>query len=392
MAPSRTRHERGVSPRIERFIRDVDPPTPYLVVDLDVVAEQYHRLTTALPMAGVFYAVKANPAPEILRLLADLGSSFDVASPGEIDQVLALGVSPRRLSYGNTIKRARDVAYAHSLGVRRYTVDALEELHKVLDHAPGAEICVRLFHECAGADWPLSRKFGCEAHEVVKLLAEATLGGATRTGVSFHVGSQQRSVHGWDEALAATARIFAEARALGADPSFVNLGGGFPAHYVDQVPAIASYGLAITASLHRWFGDELPEVMAEPGRYLVADAGVLRTEVILVSNRDVGNGKRWVYLDCGKFGGLAETMDEAIRYRLRTPHDGSPVGPVVLAGPTCDSADVLYEKTDYELPCALRAGDRIDILSAGAYTTTYSAVGFNGFPPLTAYVLGEEHP
>ena len=127
--------------------------------------------------------------------------------------------------------------------------------------------------------------------------------------------------------------------------------------------------------------------MIEPGRYLVADAGVLRTEVVLVSRRSDLDHPRWVYLDCGRFGGLAETMDEAIRYRLRTPHDGTATGPVALAGPTCDSADVLYEKNDYQLPLALAEGDLVDILSAGAYTTTYSSVGFNGFAPLADYCV-----
>jgi ornithine decarboxylase len=388
VAPTRTVHERELSPRIDSFLRDVAPPTPFVVIDLDVVTEQYHRLQCALPMAGIFYAVKANPDADILRLLADLGSSFDVASRGEIDLVMSLGVPAERISYGNTIKRARDVAYAHAVGIRRYTVDAVEELDKVLEQAPGAEVVVRLFHTGVGADWPLSRKFGCEPAEAVQLLVRATQLGASRTGISFHVGSQQRSPEGWDDVLAATAQVFAEARALGARPDIVNLGGGFPAHYVDNIPAISRYGISISASLRRWFGEQRIEVMAEPGRYLVADAGVLRTEVVLVSNRSVGDGKRWVYLDCGKFGGLAETMDEAIRYRLRTDHEGGPTGAVVLAGPTCDSADVLYEKADYVLPLALAAGDRVDILSAGAYTTSYSAVGFNGFPPLASYVLG----
>ena len=136
-----------------------------------------------------------------------------------------------------------------------------------------------------------------------------------------------------------------------------------------------------------WFPLGLTEVMVEPGRYLVADAGVLRSEVVLVSRRSPADSERWIYLDCGKFHGLAETMDEAIRYRLRTPHDGQTSGPVVLAGPTCDSADVLYEKSAYELPLALAEGDMVDILSAGAYTTTYSSVGFNGFPPLQEHYV-----
>ncbi len=128
-------------------------------------------------------------------------------------------------------------------------------------------------------------------------------------------------------------------------------------------------------------------MIAEPGRYLVADAGVMQTEVVLVARKAAYDEQRWVYLDVGMFGGLAETMGEAIRYRLRTPHDGGSTGPVVLAGPTCDSADILYQHYSYQLPLALEPGDRVDVLSAGAYTTTYSTVGFNGFAPLAAYYL-----
>jgi ornithine decarboxylase len=172
----------------------------------------------------------------------------------------------------------------------------------------------------------------------------------------------------------------------GAPIAFLNLGGGFPGRYAERVPTVQTYGDAIMRSVHRWFGPEPPALMAEPGRYLVADAGILRTEVVLVSRRGIDD-RRWVYVDCGKFNGLAETMDEAIRYRLRTVHDGKPKGPIVLAGPTCDSADVLYEKTDYELPLALEEGDTVDILSAGAYTTTYASDRFNGMgAPAEFYV------
>ena len=327
----------------------------------------------------VYYAVKANPAMPILARLVALGSAFDVASPAEIDRVLLAGADPSTISYGNTIKKRRDIAYAASCGVRRYTIDAEAELDKLVDVAPDASVCVRLRHECGGADWPLSRKFGCDAAEVGRLLVLAAEAGM-ETGVSFHVGSQQRDLGAWDDTLEVVAGLIERS---GATPSFLNLGGGFPGTYREGAPAIEEYGTAVRAALRRWFPAGLDEIMIEPGRYLVADAGVLRSEVVLVSRRSVEDQERWVYLDCGKFHGLAETMDEAIRYRLRTPHDGAgvPCGPVAIAGPTCDSADVLYEKSAYELPLALTEGDFVDVLSTGAYTTTYSSVGFNGFAP-----------
>jgi ornithine decarboxylase len=374
-----------VSPKIEAFLRAERPPTPFVVVDVDVVEQRYHALTDALSTARVYYAVKANPGMPILRRLVELGSAFDVASPAEIDLCLAAGAAASDISYGNTVKKRADIAYAASVGVSRYTVDAREELDKVLDVAPGASICVRLLHECAGADWPLSRKFGCDPEDLVDLLVAASEAGST-CGASFHVGSQQRNVDAWREALDVVAVAFRGARERGSHPRFVNLGGGFPGTYREQLPDIATYGRSVQSALHASFPDGLAEVMVEPGRYLVADAGVLRTEVVLVSSRSIGT-TRWVYLDCGKFHGLAETMDESIRYRLRTPHDGGPTGPVAIAGPTCDSADVLYEKTDYELPLALGEGDTVDVLATGAYTTTYSSVGFNGFAPLAEHFI-----
>ncbi len=373
-----------LTPKLDAFLRDsAAVPTPFVVVDVDVVEERYHQLVGAVPEARVFYAVKANPAMPILERLVGLGSAFDVASPAEIDRVLLAGADPSVISYGNTIKKRRDVAYAASCGVRRYTIDAEAELEKLIDVVPGASVCVRLRHECGGADWPLSRKFGCDAAEVTRLLVLAGEAGM-ETGVSFHVGSQQRDLGAWDDTLEVVAEIARRAGDLGAAPSFLNLGGGFPGTYREGAPSIAQYGVAVGAALSRWFPDGIGEVMIEPGRYLVADAGVLRSEVVLVSRRSIEDQERWVYLDCGKFHGLAETMDEAIRYRLRTAYDGTgaATGPVAIAGPTCDSADVLYEKSAYELPLALAEGDMVDILSAGAYTTTYSSVGFNGFPPL----------
>ena len=362
--------------------------TPYVVVDLDIVAERYDSLRAALPIADVFYAVKANPAREILELVVERGGHFDVASPAEIEMCLAAGAAAADISFGNTIKKQRDIASAYAKGVRLFAFDAEDELRKLQESAPDATVFCRVLCDGSGADWPLSRKFGCEPEEAIRLLLLAASSGMA-IGVSFHVGSQQRNVEAWDDALEQVAAIAEALGAHGRRLSVVNVGGGFPGRYQDAMPPVTAYGTAITKALHNrlhMYTDDFPRIIAEPGRYLVADAGVLQTEVVLVSKKHELEDRRWVYLDCGKFGGLAETMDEAIRYRLRTPYDDVaghvPSGPVTIAGPTCDSADVLYEKSDYALPMALKAGDRIEILSTGAYTTTYSAVSFNGFAPL----------
>ena len=364
--------------------------TPCVVIDLDVVESKFHDLASALPETELCYAVKANPGGPVIERLATIGSSFDVASVPEIDLVLSCGVSPSRISYGNTLKKQRDIAYAVAKGITRFTVDSDDELDKVLSELPSAEICVRLFHECNGADWPLSKKFGCGPSDATRLLIEAGQRGAT-TGMSFHVGSQQRNLDSWEEPLRIISEIFEHVARQTTRPEFVNLGGGFPGSYLDEMPTIDRYGAAIRESLERVFGGHMPRLMAEPGRYLVADAGTLHTEVVLVSDRDI-DARRWVYIDCGVFGGLAETLGESIRYRLTTDRDDDPSTDIVLAGPTCDSADIIYEKAGYQLPVTLVPGDIVRIASTGAYTTSYSAIGFNGFAPLRQTYVNHQLP
>jgi ornithine decarboxylase len=373
--------------RIREFLRSRREDGPCVVVDLDVVRDNYRAFAHALPDTRVFYAIKANPAPEILRLLAALGSCFDAASVVEIEMALAAGATADRISFGNTIKKERDVARAYQLGVRLFAVDCVAEVEKIARVAPGAKVFCRILCDCDGAEWPLSRKFGCVPEMATDVLEQAHRLGLEAYGVSFHVGSQQTNTGAWDIALASASAIFRECAERGIHLRMVNLGGGFPARYLKPVPGVESYGSAIFRALTRHFGNRLPETIIEPGRGMVGDAGIIETEVVLVSKKSEEDEVRWVYLDIGKFGGLAETMDESIRYPIRTIHDGDEMAPCVLAGPTCDSADVMYEKVPYMLPVSLEIGDKVLIEGTGAYTTTYSAVAFNGFPPLKSYVI-----
>lgn len=373
--------------KIARFLSDHCPETPCLVVDLDVIAEAYDLLTRYLSVASVYYAVKANPAPEIVAMLARRGSKFDVASPAEIGLCLDSGATPERLSYGNTIKKEKDIAFAYAQGVRLFAFDSEAELQKLARQAPGARLFCRILVSCEGADWPLSRKFGCAPEMAVGLLHRARDLGLDPYGVSFHVGSQQTDLSQWDHAVGAVARMFTLLAETDINLRMVNIGGGFPARYRGEVAGIERYAQAVTDALTRHFGNRLPEIIVEPGRSLVGDAGAIQSEVVLISDKGDGGGKRWVYLDVGKFNGLAETMGECIKYRIEAPgRSGAPL-PVVIAGPTCDSADILYEHTEYRLPADLEVGDKVAILSAGAYTASYASVGFNGFPPLRTYCI-----
>jgi ornithine decarboxylase len=382
----------GVAPmteRIREFLKSRADDGPCLVVDLEVVRENYLMFSKALPDSRVFYAVKANPAPEILELLARLGSSFDVASVAEARAVIAAGATPDRISYGNTIKKEREIAAAFALGITMYAVDCEAEVDKVARAAPGSRVICRILSDGAeaDADWPLSRKFGCVPEMAPDVLEHAHRKGLVAHGIAFHVGSQQNNVQAWDGALAATAQVFRTCAERGIALAMVNLGGGFPTRYLRRTPKLESYGKAIFRALRKHFGNAIPETIIEPGRGLVGNAGIIESEVVLIARKAPSDPVRWVYLDIGKFHGLAETIDEMIRYPIRTPKDGGQTAPCVIAGPTCDSVDVLYEKTPYMLPISLAIGDKVLIEATGAYTASYSSVGFNGYPPLRQYVI-----
>jgi ornithine decarboxylase len=377
----------ALSDRIEQFFAENQTlQTPYLVVDLNVVRDRYLRLRKALERLHIYYAVKANPEPLVLRTLANLGSRFDVASIGEIDRCLDLGIKASALSFGNTIKRERDIAVAAECGVSTFAVDSDEELAKVLRQTKSCTVLVRLATDPCDAEWPLGRKFGCPAPQAERLLTVAADNGLD-VGVSFHVGSQQRHLHAWDAPLATAAALAESLARRGHRLGTVNLGGGLPGTHVRATAPVEDYGVAIAQAIARHLGGLDAHYMVEPGRYLVSDAGVIRSEVLLVTQKASDRGSRWVFLDVGRFNGLAETQDEAIRYRMRCPGSSGESVPSVVAGPTCDSMDVLYEREPYSLPTDLATGDYVDVLSTGAYTASYSSVWFSGIEHLRSYYL-----
>ena len=295
--------------KIQRFLAEEQPETPCLVVDLDIVADNYRTMRRYLPLAQIFYAVKANPEPAVVAMLAEMGSSFDTASRGEIDLVLATGGVPDKVSFGNTIKKERDIAYAYDRGVRMFAFDSEAELQKLARSAPGAKVYRRILMECSGAEWPLSRKFGCAPEMAADLLARARTLGLDAYGVSFHVGSQQTDLDQWDVAVGRAAKMFSALAELDIDLRMVNIGGGFPARYMNDVKPVEAYCDAVMRAMHKHFGNKLPEIIIEPGRSMVGEAGIIQSEVVLISRKDSDDPKRWIYLDVGKFGGLAETMD-----------------------------------------------------------------------------------
>ncbi len=365
--------------------------TPFLVINLKQIAKNYEELVEKLPYAKVYYAIKANPENEVIKLLFAKGSNFDVATIYEMQQLFDLGIPAERMSYGNTIKKEEDIDFAYKHGIRLFATDSITDVHKLARKAPGSKVFFRILTEGGNADWPLSRKFGGNPDMIYHLIIEAKRLGLVPYGLSFHVGSQQREIGQWDIAISQCKYLFDAVKSSGEniELKLINLGGGFPTNYVKPVQSLDVYAQEITRFLQEDFGDNLPEIIVEPGRSIAGNAGVMVSEVVMVSKKSVLNQYGWVFIDAGKFGGLIETIDESIKYPIYVEGVNSNKGGAdfVLAGPTCDSMDILYEDYKYKLPESIKDGDKILILSTGAYTSTYSSVYFNGFPPLPTYIV-----
>jgi ornithine decarboxylase len=343
---------------------------PFLILDTSIVQEKLRRFIRAMPRVRPHYAMKANPHPRVLETIRDEGAGFEIASIAELDALLALGIQPREILYSNPVKPRAHVEYAARRGVEWYVADCIEEIGKIVSVAPSAKICLRIEAPNAGSDWPLSGKFGAtiaEARSIV--LAAATLG-ADLAGVMFHVGSQCRNPENWRVGLQRASLVFDLALSAGLTPRLVDIGGGFPVRLAKPIPSVEDIGEVVNAAL-----DAFPasvSVVAEPGRYLVSDAGYFVCRVLGTCRR---RGRRWMYWDAGKFGGLLETT-EGVKYQIRTERTGSLVK-WHIGGPTCDSIDIVLRGE--ELPGDLREGDFIYLRNAGAYTTAYASQ-FNGFP------------
>ncbi len=370
--------------RVKAFSDDKE--TPFLIVLLDMVQQKFEEFRASFPYAKIYYAVKANPGKDLLTMLRDLGACFDIASIYELNHVLDLGVSPDRVSFGNTIKKAKHIREAYEKGVRLFVTDSEADVRNLAKEAPGARVFFRVLMEALTADWPLSRKFGCQPRMVTELVSLAADLGLEPHGISFHVGSQQREISAWDAAIAKANYLFEWMEEEHIHLKAMNMGGGFPADYLSKTNPLSVYAEEINRYMNLHFGDDVPEIYLEPGRGLVGEAGILVSEVVLISKKSKTDLKRWVYTDVGKFNGLIETMEESIKYPVYTEKNGE-TGDVILAGPTCDSQDIMYEDFKYQLPLSLDIGDRIYWLSTGAYTASYSSVEFNGFPPLKTYYL-----
>lgn len=343
---------------------------PFLLIDTRIVREKTRRFLAAMPRVRPHYAVKANPDPRVLRVLIEEGAGFEIASVAELDLLLGLGVPAADIFYSNPMKTREWIAYAASKGVEWFVADAVEEVRKVHAVKPDAKLYLRIDTPNIGADWPLAGKFGAHAAEVPEIIATCAALGADLAGVTFHVGSQCRNPENWRVGIEKARAVFDQALAAGLKPRMLDIGGGFPVRHVKPIPSIEVIGEVVNRALEAFPADV--RIVAEPGRYLVSDAGYFVCRVVGTATR---NGSRWMYWDAGLFGGIIETA-EGLKYKIRTDRSG-PDASWTVAGPTCDSVDVILR--DEALPSDLQEGDFVYIRNAGAYTTAYASC-FNGFP------------
>lgn len=350
---------------------------PFLLLDSKLIRAKVRRFMAAMPRVHPHYAVKANPHPQVLKTLIEEGTGFEIASIAELDWLLELGVPAAEVFYSNPIKSRQFIEYAAAKGIEWYCLDSVEELQKIVNVKPDAKLYVRIDTPNAGSDWPLSGKFGAHPNEVREIISRAAALGADLAGVTFHVGSQCRNPENWKLGIERAIAVMGEMRQAKLAPRLLNIGGGYPVRHVKPIPSIEVIAEVVNRAIAHLPDDV--RIIAEPGRYLVSDAAYFVCRVAGTATR---KGRRWIYWDAGVFGGIIETS-EGLVYDIVTDRSGPKV-PWVVAGPTCDSMDVLMR--DQMLPCDLVEGDFIYIPNAGAYTSSY-ACNFNGFPLPQVFVI-----
>lgn len=368
------------------FLNGLELNEPTLVLDTEAIKKQYRRLCANLPAAKIYYAVKCNPEREILELLKSEGSNFEIASAKELDRLIAIGVKPSNVIFSNTVKIPSHITHTAQNGVERFAVDSPGELKKIAENAPGSQIYIRVQVSNHGSIIPLASKFGAHHDQVLSLATLALELGLTPVGLAFHVGSQAEDVQLWDRAFEIVGPLYKEAAQRNLPFTALNIGGGFPSYYAAQVPQIEQIAQTITDNLRK-YDLQSYELWVEPGRYMVAEAGVLAATVI---GSELRGSQEWIYLDVGRFNAFAELFEsEDLRYPVLSSKDtlqntDKRYKKVTLTGPTCDSFDTIFHNVP--INAAVEPGDKIYFGTAGAYTHVYGST-FNDFQiPVARFV------
>lgn len=361
---------------IQRLVEAAQQPeTPFLILDGDRLQDNARRFRAAFPDGQVCFAVKANNDPTVLEIFHEEGIHFDVASWGEISQLAGMGVPADHMVFSAPTKIPRDIQRAHDYGVRRFSFDTRIELEKLAKFAPGAQVIARVAVDNNGSHWPLERKFGIEPSQEVDHFIYARTLGLEPYGLTFHVGSQNSDPQAWVRALERLSLIWNELETKGIQLKVIDTGGGFPVRFNDPVPEVEEIAAAILPAMQRLFGNKA-KLLVEPGRGLVGNAGIMAASVI---NRATRGEREWLYLDVGAFQGLIEMHDMyGFSYPVISDRNSEPLKPFVLSGPTCDSADVIHHQA--MLPAGITLGDRVYILTAGAYSNSMERYNGMDFP------------
>jgi ornithine decarboxylase len=355
-----------------------------MLTDVSLAQRNVRLLNENLPAAEVYYAVKANSDPRIIKAIDGIVAGYDVASWGEIEHLLGLGIAADRILYSNPVKIPEHIRLAGAAGVSWFAFDSRTEIEKLALHAPGSNVYLRLKAVGGGCCFPLSGKFGAPRETALEYCLAARDAGLNVRGATFHVGSQSNSAEGWEASIKNACEVLTELRANGITADFLDIGGGFPAGYTEECLAIS----AVNEAIRRAHEIHLPtgvRVALEPGRFVAADTGVLVCSVI---GREKRGDDHWLYLDMGAFQGLIEPLQlSGWRYPVTTDvSEDRSIGleTYILSGPTCDPSDSLGHS--YQLPADIRVGDRLAIDKTGAYSTVYASSNFNGFkPPVVWY-------
>jgi ornithine decarboxylase len=370
----------------QKYLNALEYRTPFFLYDLAKVAQNYGKFQSALKKAQIFYAVKANAEPALLHTLDNLGAGFEIASYNELRYLHQLGIKTNKIMYSNPVKPADQIKSAHELGVTKFAFDTIYELDKIAQNAPGTSVYLRFVVNDRDSTFPLSKKFGAEPQDAVSLMQYAQHLGLVPYGLTFHVGSQSINPRTWESAIQDAGDVMRQLEEQGIKIQMIDLGGGFPADYGEEIPSLVAIGMIINRAVKSYLPYQVT-IAAEPGRAMVADTAVLVTSVMGKAER--GN-KNWLYLDVGAFNGMMESLETEnnFRYPLTTSIDSETAGrgTFTLTGPTCDTQDTLFY--DIHLPRNLTIGDRVFIHSAGAYTSSYAS-SFNGFGPPKSYFVNK---
>lgn len=355
--------------------------TPYMFTDLSAIQKRAESLRKLMPRVEIFYAIKSNNDPNIIKVLDECVDGFDIASAGEFEHLNKLKIKSNRIVYSNPVKVPDHIKQTYKSGVRYFAFDSLAEIEKLKEHAPDSVVYLRLKVSDHGSKFPLSSKFGVDVNHALGYAEMAQDAGLKMKGLTFHVGSQSENPRAWEAAIKTAGQLIEDMANAGITIEFLNLGGGLPANYEDVAVNVKDVTTAINKALQQYIPQGV-RIMAEPGRYISANSSVLVTSVI---GREHRSGADWVYLDMGVFQGLIEPLEiPGWRYPIFTrKHRKGYKKSFVLTGPTCDAHDTIG--LDYSLPSDLKVGDKVYIGAVGAYSLVYGS-NFNGFlVPKTYY-------